>query len=308
MGTMNSVLIGHARLATAGVCLLAASSCFDSQEPLAPAPSAPGQGEPNESTPKATPTPRIEYRFEPWDMMTAVGDSPIRLIVAGIGGASATDEQLSALSAAVRLRSWPELAELPAKVTVQTSRKPNVVRLVVEPAAKLTDRWYALAVTKTPEGIAPAEDPANAFVAPDGTRVARFRIGSEPLLVSLRESAAVHETNKYVVSFDFSERVKLSGGTGKGLALTAPGGDTSGCVPDKDTGDSFRILRVTCPKKLLVPGARLSLAREGLRSMAGLALRGVQTEFGGDQIVPAADGGRFVRLGLAVNDATRRPR
>jgi hypothetical protein len=249
----------------------------------------------------------LEYRFEPWDMMTAVGESPLRVLVAGSSVMPLPEDQLERLRAAVSLRTWPELAEVPAKVRIEHARtsRPgtSVARLVLDPNTPLSDRWYALYVEQSPEGFALARDPSNAFRASSGAHLSRFRVGSEPVLVSVRQSQAPED--KYLISFDFSERVQ---GTSpellKALSLSGPAGDSSSCTPARDTEKSFRSLHLTCRKQLLVPGAQVQVASDALRSIAGRTMRRLKAQTDNEQVVDVADGSRFLRVGLRFDTLT----
>jgi len=169
---------------------------------------------------------RPVLQLEPMDMMTAVGDSPLHVLVSKLDAADAS-RVLERVASAVKLRTWPELAEVAtnASKSVETSSSTTQAgygHVYLQPAAPLTDRWYALVLESVPAGV---ELPAFASVhqTEAGKHVARFRVGSQPVVTGVR--LYDKEGQKQVAYVDFSERVV---GDALGVVVTGSRGRCQG--------------------------------------------------------------------------------
>jgi hypothetical protein len=280
----------------------------------------------------ATPLPAGEGRYphgperrnptlqlEPMDMMTAVGNSPLHVLVSKLGTADASDV-LERVAAAVQLRTWPELDEVPT-TTSQSVEGPGAGdqagygHVYLQPSTPLTDRWYALVLESVPSGV---DLPAFASVhtTDSGKHVARFRVGSEPVVTGLRVYAK--EAQKQVVYVDFSERVV---GDAQGVVVTGPSGKCQGVrapaapkpsgFPTKSNGAgevvpteaevSTNSLQLVCSGRI-DPASELTLeVKSGFRSASGPALnagKGVRVKAAATDWKEWGEGGRQLRLAL----------
>jgi len=185
---------------------------------------------PDESRyPQSPDRPRPALQLEPMDMMTAVGDSPLHVLVSKLDAADAS-RVLERVASAVKLRTWPELDEVPttASRSVETSASTTQAgygHVYLQPAAPLTDRWYALVIESLPAGV---ELPtfANIHKTDSGQHISRFRVGSQPVVTGVR--LYEKEGQKQVAYVDFSERVV---GDALGVVVTGPAGKCQGAPP-----------------------------------------------------------------------------
>jgi hypothetical protein len=136
-----------------------------------------------------------QYRmdFTPVDMSTLWGDKELRVSVGT--GPPIEKSWLQDLAARISIRTWPEQDEVPAANTVaDVSSSTWTGAIMVMPNIKLADRWYALRLSAVPFWIAP---PAT-HVAPDGSYVARFRIGSEPQVAAVTFAGGKSKRRLYI--------------------------------------------------------------------------------------------------------------
>jgi hypothetical protein len=170
------------------------------------------------------PTPALQ--LEPMDMMTAVGDSPLHVLVSKLDAADASSV-LERVASAVKLRTWPELEEVPtsSSKSVETSTstmEAGYGHVYLQPTAPLTDRWYALVLDFVPPGV---ELPTFASVhkTEAGQHISRFRVGSQPVVTGVR--LYQKEGDVQVAYVDFSERIL---GDALGVVVTGPAGKCQG--------------------------------------------------------------------------------
>lgn len=230
--------------------------------------------------------PNPTVQLEPADLTTSVGDSPLHILVSNLG-APVGDELLKEIAASVTLKTWPEMVPVPVltanAIDVAGANEDQYAHVYLQSAARLTDRWYALVVDALPAGV---DWPtyANVFVDAKGSRMTRFRVGSQPTVASLR--SVIKDAGKQVVYVDFSERITgdlslvtlTSAGTtcsgqNSGAATVQTGNGTSIVMPTKGANDlTVSTVLATCSGPLDL-SQRLTLTiQPGLRSTSGPAL------------------------------------
>jgi hypothetical protein len=146
-------------------------------------------------------------QLEPLDLTTSVGSSPLHILVANAGDPVGA-ELLQRIADTVKIKTWPELDDVSATVseitdTTGNSGEDEYAHIYLAPSSQLSDRWYALYVEKLPQGVAWPVYSSTLTLA-DGSHVSRFRIGSEPVVASVR---VLQGAQKRAVYVDFSERI-----------------------------------------------------------------------------------------------------
>lgn len=248
--------------------------------------------------------PGAQLELQPADLTTSFGETPLTVTVFN-HGSPVGKKALDAIAQSVKLKRWPELTDVPLQVTniadasgvQQADQFAHITFASQEP---LTDRWYALLVDRLPPGIQWPEF-TNLYDLPAGGKATRFRIGSEPVVASVRVYSKGIGDVAYV---DFSERVEgddqlieLSGvgvrcAAGGGAKNVVVGGDgSSGLVLPNTADASYNTIALHCSGALDVEKpVSLSLA-SGLRSTSGPALNRGQSA--GLDIAP----GQWLRWG-----------
>jgi hypothetical protein len=233
---------------------------------------------------------RPTIQLEPMDMMTAVGDSPLHVLVSKLRADDANDI-LDRVAEAVSLRTWPELEEVrtASSSSVEnsgSSEQAGYGHVYLQPATSLADRWYALVLDAVPGGVdVPAF--AGVHVTDTGKYVSRFRVGSQPVVTGVR--LYEKEGRKQVVYVDFSERVL---GDAQGVVVTGPSGRCQGtpfsatsasvAFPTKGNGAgevvvaasevSTASLQLTCSGRVDVVSELTIEIPSGFRSASGPSL------------------------------------
>jgi hypothetical protein len=243
------------------------------------------------------------YRFDPVDMTTSVGKRPLRVWLANrqrpVGAA-----RLDQLASAVSLRLWPELTVVPTRTRVEDVKPFDdegrghrpYASVFVEPIDALADRWYALYIERPPGGLALANDTGNAVSDASGAQLARFRPGSEVVLVGVREH--VPGADQRFLTFDYSETFDASSAAVPVPVLVPPAGQSGACTP-LPTSPGVRVgaRGFACRQLGLVAGARITT--QGRKSRDGSEarfIRELDRSLGGADIVDAVDGSRYVKL------------
>jgi hypothetical protein len=158
--------------------------------------------------PRGPEVPMPQVFFEPVDMTSAVGASPLQVAVHVNQGGTITDATFASLASQVSLVEWPEMKEVPAiKQVKRLSGEVAIAGYVtVVPSRPLADRWYALKVASMPPGLAWPTFAAQRAMA-DGAAISRFRTGSDPQVASVR---ACDKNGQTLLIVDFSERVAVT--------------------------------------------------------------------------------------------------
>jgi hypothetical protein len=167
--------------------------------------------------------------LQPGDLMTAIGDTPVRAWLDNLG--SPVDANvLSAVAFALELREYPSMKLVavdkieynPPVITTpiddpmkSTTGPPapgsSDERAYVElrPKAPLAKSWHVLSLSSVPSGLRLA--PWSAPTPPAGAYAARFHLESQPVLSRMlicKKDAGFHR-----VVFEFSENVQPVAGT-----------------------------------------------------------------------------------------------
>jgi hypothetical protein len=230
---------------------------------------------------------RPTVQLEPMDMMTAVGESPLHVLVSKLRADDAN--ALDRVAAAVSLRTWPELEEVAAisSKSVEnsgSSEQSGYGHVYLHPTTPLADRWYALVLDAVPSGMdVPAF--ASMHTTESGQRVARFRVGSQPVVTGVR--IYQKEGQKQVAYVDFSERVVgdaqsvvVTGPSGRCQGVPAPAapsftfppkGNGAGEVVPTDVDVSTTSLQLLCSGRVDVSEFTLDI-KSGFRSASGPSL------------------------------------
>jgi hypothetical protein len=178
------------------------------------------------------PAPTIQ--LEPDDLTTATGQTPLQVIVSNLGAPVGPD-LLGQIARAVTLKTWPNMVDVPITVSkivdaTGTSDQDEFAHIYFSTSNPLADRWYALSVLSLPAGAKWTKF-ANVLTLKDGSRVSRFRPGSDPVVAGIRVYAK--DSSKEVVYVDFSEHVT---GDVKLVELSYVGGGSIDCQTTSGNG------------------------------------------------------------------------
>ena len=192
--------------------------------------------------PDAPERPLPTVWFEPADLTTAFDATSFQVWVNNLTR-PVGEQLLTELAASVSLVTWPELARLPILVSSIVdasgrSGEDQFAHIYLNSPSQLADRWYAIAVEALPEDAAwPLFE--NSLILSDGARVHRFRVGSEPIVASVRYyGTAKDQDDSHAVQVFFSENVigdidliQLSYSGGEPFTIRPNGGIVNGEAP-----------------------------------------------------------------------------
>lgn len=281
----------------------------------------PSRTSPNLGAP-TRPLPTVA--LEPVDLTTAASQAALHVRVSNLGAPVGSD-LLYRIAQSVTLRTWPELSVIPttvAKVVDATgkSSEDEFAHIYLAPTAALADRWYTLAMDVLPQGLGWAS-PANTVALANGGQGTRFRVGSGPMVASVRVYAK--DAAKRVVHVDISEPVIARASV---VTLTYVDGRATDCWRESDvtppsglptakdtTGlsqpanaaalsDAVTSIRLSCPGALdLQQEIRLDvqlIARAtSIQGQAATSMAS-QLAIGGDAWVVLPDGGKMFKRNL----------
>lgn len=237
--------------------------------------------------------PLPTLHLEPVDLTTSVGGSPLHVLISNLG-APVGIGVLNQIAASVTLRTWPELELVPTSVSKISdvsgkSDEDQFAHIYLEPVSPLADRWYALHVDVLPSGTATWSAFPHVWSLTNGSRVSRFRTGSEPVVASVR--VYQKEENAQVAYIDFSERIvgdlrmiQLSDVEGRsscrvasssnGLIGADDGSSGISPLPGEKVDNSIVSAVLTCPNALDLKQTLHLDIQPGLRSNSGPPLNG----------------------------------
>ena len=225
----------------------------------------------------ASALPLSRFGLEFPDLTTSFADAKLRVIVDG-SGIPVEETALAQLADGIRLVHWPGRSEVKATKAVHNATRPTIVRselspeelrdvrasyrpvgeITLEPASDLKEGWYALEATVIPDGFARPEL-GRLIELSDGGVAARFRVGSEPMVVDIRVCDL--PSGRQRVYVEYSEQLE---GTEAGFDLqrTDPGPDLK-CVALSKPSDAHPDSRASGTRSVLECAALP--ARERLR-------------------------------------------
>lgn len=149
------------------------------------------------------PTPLLS--FEPADLTSEVGDTPLMLVVSRVGP-DIPDELASGLIKGVSLQSVSDQRAVPIEVTltpVEEGSRRNPRYLVVRPTEKLGAEWYEMRVVLSDESIRP--HPLVQFE--DGVAKSLFHPEEFPVARAVR--MCLEQNGAWWLEVRFSELVKF---------------------------------------------------------------------------------------------------
>lgn len=175
--------------------------------------------------------------FAPSDLSSDIGATALRVTVFH-GDKARQDAVAKELAPVVRLTSLPGRVPVPATVSVVPTPTgaglPEYFAYVdVKPQGALAAGWYALEVA----AIKSKTRTTTAAVGPNGAWVARFAVGSAPVLKQVRLADKVTSTRVYV---DFSEGVDDKAGIAGRVVVAEDGGSPCSYVPPPQGSSSVR--------------------------------------------------------------------
>ena len=209
-----------------GICLVVAFGCSkansDSSTPdsstddssLSPATDASS----NFNTP-----PTIRLTMTPGDLLSDVGGTPMMLRLDHLG-ANVPDSAVVGVTAAIKLRVYPELTPVPFTQSASPSGDDETAprNIMVFPTGALSQAgWYVLSVDTVPDGVTPYSD-TTPNLPQIGVGVGRFSVGSSPLLRLIQLAS----NGKVIVNF--SEGI-LASPSQVAAALTVATSDSAMC-------------------------------------------------------------------------------
>jgi hypothetical protein len=157
--------------------------------------------------PNAPATDDFTVWFMPNDNSTMVATSPLGLGIEGPATEVPTD-LVASVAAAVSIVTYPELTPVDTHAEVAQARAqegaPARATVTLEPTSPLTDRWYAVRLPTMGSNLHMAAFQPHRRM-PDGSVVARFRPGSEPVISGVRICGP--RSGSYRVLVDTSEQI-----------------------------------------------------------------------------------------------------
>lgn len=227
------------------------------------------------------PLPTVQ--LEPLDLATSVGSSPLHVLVSNLS-APVGQSALEAIGTSITLKTWPELELVPVtyeyKDASGSSAEDNFAHVYLKPTSPLSDRWYALYTKELPAAVTwPAF--SNVYTTKSGEKVTRFRVGSEPVIASIRHYP---DDPKQMLFVDFSERVEGD----FAAKLTVPGCQRA----NMGEGVSANSVRFSCPGLDRAKGLEIAVAA-GLRSVSGRDVAARHLSIGPTDWSEWGEGGRI---------------
>ena len=216
--------------------------------------------------------PKPTLNFLPPDLWTSVDAGTAGLQVTS-DLEKVTDKQKTVLTSYFSLRSWPDLSEISAATSIDSTMEKGSLAdrfdVDIMPSTPLVEGWYFLSLLEVPQGfdLHPSQ---SLHEASDGSIGTRFRIGSEPLLLGI--AVCPKEAEKSRVYFHFSELIKVTKAMDMIITLSQTDGSFQGCDPSSGSpgGDYERYfdcvgLDMTSPLTIIVG--------EGIQSMTGVPMK-----------------------------------
>jgi hypothetical protein len=197
----------------------------------------------------------IPVYIVPTDLTTAFGEAEPQVVI-GLGGPFA-DGLLVPLVSQVTLVRWPERTVVPSQIA---TRQPSgsqlddtFTRIVVQPLQPLGDRWYALTIQTLPQPFALGDAVAGVHIPKDLAAVARFRVGSAPMPVAVRERPSKTTPDTADILVGFSEPVVLRGDlSALVVGSISPAGGGISCTAEAIPPESpFTEVRFGCAKAII---------------------------------------------------------
>ena len=262
------------------------------------APDSARRTEPSASPIQSPPESGPVLSFEPPDLSTSTGQTPIRAFIAN-NGRPVDSAVLAELVAAVELRRAPEMAVVPVKAEIVRNPEPNAVhkdgplngqplpnampaeldRTIVElqPLTPLTDSWHVVSLSRRPSGLQLGGVSSSPPVS--GVYSVRFHTGTSPTLSQVlfcpKSDGSVKAT------FYFSENVSGSVKFDDAIGLRQTG---ASCSVTESGPDPSRVWWIEQTCKGLDSNAELHVfANSGIKSRGGQPLRA----FAGQDMVEA---------------------
>jgi len=202
-----------------------------------------------------------QIQFTPADMTTLWGGPKLRVAVSA--GPSLDKTWLQDLATRMSIRTWPELEEVSTSNTVDATISSSEVGAVsIVPSGNLADRWYALRLSAPPFWVATP----TTHVAPDGSYVARFRIGSEPKIASVTFAGG---TSKHRLYLAISEPVTSKQSPAAILQVQYAGAQVTCTDVGFVANQPMQMLSFDCPSLSVFPD-QIAIG-VGLVSTAGAA-------------------------------------
>jgi hypothetical protein len=215
-----------------------------------------------------SPKPQPVIWFEPTDMTTALGPSPLKVGLDRLG-LNVDTKDIGTLAQEVSLATWPELALVAStNALVPFAADPNGGKrayVQLNPTATLPDRWYVLRVAKLPAGFQTPPFSVHHQLA-DGSLGARFRPGSDPRVwgISFCEKPGAI----YAINVFFSERVIAPAGATASLEVRQGGNKLQLAVGQEPPSFGLEAIHLSTEK--LDPAATLEFAvLPGITSVDG---------------------------------------
>jgi hypothetical protein len=178
---------------------------------------------------------------------------------------------LDGLALATNLVTWPENVTVSAAADVQNipagvAEKANYRAFIyLRSQVPLTDRWYALRVSMLPSGLHWANQQSNLAQA-DGSLLARFRPGSDPVMTDIQMCAVAANQ---AIRVTFSERMTAT--TPLDSSVHVSSGDASvDCAADSNPIPTDGAFSVSWKCAALDPSAQTRIHPEKtFKSLSG---------------------------------------
>jgi hypothetical protein len=218
--------------------------------------------------------PQPEVHFQPLDLTSDTGDTPLRVEIETFGvpfAKSAIDDVVGQ----VGLATYPEMqpVSFDTKVVDETgdSYGPNGgerrkrIFIDVTPQGRLADRWYSLTLARIPTTVKMPKHSMHHAIAGGGVG-ARFSRGSDPTISSVR--VCQKEGGRQAVLVDFSERISTEPVVLGQLRLMG----ASNCKLENSGASSTETVAYTCAQ---LGGAQdVTVEADGLRAARSGKLTG----------------------------------
>jgi hypothetical protein len=227
---------------------------------------------------------RPEYWFSPIDLSTAVGPSPTLEVLVSHDSRSVGAATLNDLASSVSLRTWPELQEIPTTKAIKDATgawgTEIFAHVTLTPAGALPDRWYAIYMASQPASVGLSMQ--GRVLASGDARVARFRVGSQPMLTGVMLYEVADKPGVYL---QFSESVEVTPKLLQSVMVKNIRGAQSACSPPGKEIQRGQRIALKCP----------TFALDDIDELGVGALSGAATK---------ADGARLDKVRIGASRAS----
>lgn len=251
------------------VCVLVLGACDAAHEAAdGAAGDVSGDGGVNWDT-GGLPLEKPTISFHPPDLSTSIdaGTAGVQVLSSST---KVTDEQKTALASSLSLRTWPDLAPMPAGTSITDLPTEHLgygdhFDVGITPADPMEEGWYFLSLREVPPAYSLWYQ--HVIIAPDGSAGVRFRVGSEPLLLGI--DVCPKGGDKSRLYFHFSEPITATKAVDGIVTILQSAETFQGCdgAPYDDYDLYFDCVGLDMAQPLTIS------VSEGVQSKTGVAMK-----------------------------------